>query len=115
MAQTSELAQVAEFQQRAGQEMTSFWITSLYLSYLGADANQDVKPTSAGVTIPDGLFVYRMYWETYRTGIYQPVGGVTILFSEDYIKHEVNRGNQIYSSGNARIVWYQNEHNLTAD
>lgn len=112
VAQTSELAQVAEFQQRTGQEMTSFWVTSLYLSYLDADASQDVEPTSSGVTIPDGLFVYRMDWDRYRAGIYQPLGGVTILFSEEYLQHEVGRENQVYTSGNVRIVWYVNDQEL---
>jgi len=115
VAQTSELTQTAEFQQRVGQDTTSFWITSLYLSYVGADADQAVEPTSRGLRIPSGLFVYRMDWQTYRTGIYQPVGGVTVLFSEIYLQKEVDRANQIYSSGNVRIAWYENDYELIAD
>ena len=111
----SELNQVAEFSQRTQRPVSSFWVTSLYLSYAGGDSTQNLSPTDNGILIPKGMFVYRTDWERFRATVYQPVGGVVALFSKEYIDRQVALGNNVYNSGNIQIVWYRDSHTIKSN
>lgn len=113
LSTTEELSEVAMFQKETDSEMHSFWVTSLYISYDGGSATQNVARGENNITIPEGLFVYRMDWEDYSARIYTPYGGSVILFSEDYLNKELSLRNKVYSSGDARIVWYEEDQTLT--